>query len=335
MKKWFLLSMFLFLVFNLHVFGKTLSAINIVDLEFQIGARSEKVFTYNFAAGDTLVINAYARRGGDISEISVMKWPNSVVFNSYASPVVEKKIFLRKKTTIVFRLKNTSMFSKKTYNLTISRIPSDERSVDFNTEVKWVTVYDSTYVPAVESTLVKQDTVAQKILNINVKLNNKNGYKYTSSFNIPRNTVSWAFWIGVGPEAVSGLSQMVSLLPKSALMKGITDPVSAYALRIINSLYQVEQGSPINYYFVDSYSNAQNFLAGNQFYQFKEGSCVTDYAIMDTHLKGSYYLCLANPDYSTSKYVTAEIVAVVVKNVWDIKNVKRLKVIEHEIPDFY
>ena len=216
MKKVFLVFITLMMFYSLD-YGEFLSQINIIDSEFKIGARSFRKFYYNFANGDTLVLKAEVIKGNNISGLRIFSWPDATLFSSYAAKIITKKLYIPKKTTIGIEVKNTSIFGNKVYKISISRIPQNKNSINFNTQVKWDTTYDTTYVPVVESTLVEQDTIPKKVLNSNLTLNKK----YVLSFTIPKGTISWGYWIGVGHEAVRGLSNMVSLLPKASLTKGI------------------------------------------------------------------------------------------------------------------
>ena len=143
----------------------------------------------------------------------------------------------------------------------------------------------------------------------------------------------------MGQEAANGLAQMVSQIPEAAKMLGIVDPVAAFALGFLPSLFKLNQGLDISYYFLYDYENVKKFLAGENFYHFKHGiRIVTDFAKMETpKIKTTkiktFYIGLSNAhSLITSKIVTVKMVAVRMLPKYEVKEVQKPKVQMRIVP---
>ena len=294
-----------------------------------------------------------------------MKWPSTPVFSSYGVQKVENKtIYVEKMGIFTFSFKNSSFLKSKVYKFSLYRIPTKEEFVDFDVSVKWDTLYDTTYYSVIESTLVKVDTIVEEVANTQLKI--PAGKRTYIKVTLPPNTAYLAYWIGVGQEAANGLAQMVSQIPEAAQMLGIVDPVAAFALGFLPSLFTLNRGLDISYYFLYDYENVKKFLAGENFYHFKHGiRIVTDFAKMETpKIKtktqrsgmqismdysgmriiadtskvewkpiNQFYIGLSN-DHSliTSKIVTVKMVAVRMLPKYEVKEVQKPKVQMRIVP---
>ena len=300
-----------------------LEAVEVANLSFKIPARETQTFYYSFAAGDTIVINVEPIKGEDISGIIIREWPASVKFQDTKTRWVDKKIAVPKTAVYCFELANTFLF-RKTYELSIKRIPSSEELVNFNTGVTWETIYDTTYVAVVESTLIRKDTIPEKIVDIQKKISA--GMSSRVEVSLPEGTSYWVYWIGVGKEAAEGLQGMVDLLPEVAKMLGIVDPVIGFALGYVSKLYTLNSGLDINY-------SLERYSYGN-WVPFKYSSgVITDYAKMDKPINGSFYIKLDN-SYSliTPKIVTVKVVAVKIIPQYEIKTIQRPRINKTAVP---
>ena len=138
----------------------------------------------------------------------------------------------------------------------------------------------------------------------------------------------------MGQEAANGLAQMVSQIPEAAKMLGIVDPVAAFALGFLPSLFKLNRGLDISYYFFDDWENVEKFLAGEKFYSFKYGQrIVTDFAKMETPKIKTFYIGLSNAhSLITSKIVTVKMVAVRMLPKYEVKEVQKPKVQMRIVP---
>ena len=311
--------------------------IDVTDMIFNIGSSSEKSIEYRFAAGDTIIINAGVVKGNDISEIAVVEWPYSTKFQAVGvENVVDKKIYVPKTNIYTFNLKNTAALKSKTYQLNIKRIPSNSDMIMFNTSAEWDTIYDTTYVAAVETVVVKMDMVPKEIVNTQVKIGSQLSGDYQSylQVDIPEGTNYLAYWIGVGQEANEGLQSMTEALPEAAALMGIVNPVAAFALNLVPKLFTLSKGQQVDYYFIADYQNLTNFLAGQTFYMIKKGEeVITDYAKLDTPLQRTIYLGLYNSHGRLSdRLVTVNIVAVKITPKYKYINIKKPVVNQKVMP---
>lgn len=300
-----------------------ITPIEVVDVIFKIDPREEKIFHYKFAPQDTILINANVLQGNDISKIIITEWPASIKFQAYAVRNIDNKKIVACDTSIyVFKLKNTALLSSKTYHLSIQRIPPSKDMINFNTAVKWDTVYDTTYVTVTDTILTKVDTVPETILKRQTKIGA--GSRVSIPIYIPPGTIYWVYWIGVGQEAVEGLKKMAEQIPEAVKVLGIIDPVEAFALNILSELFSLNQGLDINYYFLSEY-NRRLFMVGKSFRYYKGGErIITDYTKMTYPKKGIIYLGLDN-SYSliTSKIVTINAVTAKIKPKYEIHKVQK------------
>jgi hypothetical protein len=301
-------------MFSINNLALALQPVDVTDMLLKLSGREEKSFEYAFASGDTIVLNATAAEGDDISEIIVQEWPTNIRFQASDIEIVEhKKIVVPRSNIYSFKIKNKALFKTQTYAVQIQRIPASEEYVMFNTSAEWDTIFDTTYVAVKESVLVRVDTIAEDI----VKTEQKIGSQLTGNtrtyltVTLPAGTSYWAYWIGVGQEAAAGMQQMSQSLPEGAAMLGIANPVALFAIGILPQLYSLNQGHDIYYCFITDNTNLQQFMAGQSFYGLRGGTVITDYAKMQQPTQGTFYLGLSNAHSDfTSKIVNINIVAV-------------------------
>lgn len=310
--------------------------VDVTDMVLKLPGREEKVFEYKFAAGDTIILNASAAEGNDISEIAVEEWPSTIRFQASDVEIVEnKRIVVPRINIYYFKIKNKAVFKTQTYNLQIRRIPSDEKFVMFNTSAEWDTIYDTTYVAAVESVLIKIDTIVEDIIKTVPKLGSQmtgNTRTYIT-ITLPTGTSYWAYWIGVGQEAAAGLEQVGKSLPESAALLGLTNPVALFAVGLLPQLFSLSQGQDIYYCFIADNTNLQLFMAGQSYYVIKQGKVITDYAKMEQPKQGTFFLGLSNAHSDfTSKIVNVNIVAVKIVPTYSCKDIQKPVVKKRIVP---
>ncbi|NIA23873.1 MAG: hypothetical protein GWP03_06945, partial [Proteobacteria bacterium] len=186
-----------------------------------------------------IVVNAWAIKGDNISNLNVMKWPNTEMFNTFAARAVRNKRIVNNRIAVYrFKLSNTSLFSTKMYKLMIYRIPGLKPFERFNTTVYWDTIYDTTFVTQKESVLVSMDTTIEKVLDSKIELSSMK--KSYIEINLPENTLFWVYWIGAyGADNSS-----------SAIERELNIPLRSFALGKIKKLIGIGKGAAIDYYFI-------------------------------------------------------------------------------------
>ncbi|OGC43333.1 hypothetical protein A2Y85_05045 [candidate division WOR-3 bacterium RBG_13_43_14] len=310
--------------------------IDVNDIVFKIGPESEKSWQYRFAAGDTIILQAKVVKGKCISELSVQEWPSALKYQGLEINEIEKRIYVPTAALYTFAVKNNMAFQERTYQLNIQRIPASPDKIEYNTTAMWDTLYDTTYVAAVETTVIGIDTTFDEIINTQKKIGSQMSGDFRSflQIDIPLGTKYWAYWIGVGQDASEGLQSMAQNLGEGAATLGIVNPVAAFALGLVPKLFTLNQGHDITYYFIADYSNLQLFLNSQMFYLIKQGQrIITDYSKMTDPVSGTIYLGLDNSfSQMTSKTVTISIVAVKFNSKMVFQNIQKPKVSKKIIP---
>ena len=297
-----------------------LGQIRVAEVEFPIKPGEEKSFYYKFAEGDTIIFNAYVIKGNDISEAKVIKYPNTVFYTSYAVKKVENEVIYNPQRAIYqISFKNTSRLNSKVYKFVIYRKPTKPEFNDFDVSVQMITTYDTIYVEDIESTLVKVDTTWEEIVNTTLNVGSQMGGGNTTAYvkvDLPSNTSTWVYWIGVGQEAVEALKELSKSI--SGVL-GMLDPGSAlvaYGLGLITDLgLSLKSKDDINYY----------IYYGNDI--IKQGTrVVADYGKMTYPTKGTVYIMLDN-SYSviTNKLVNVRVVAIRTLPQYERRKVRKVK----------
>ena len=316
-----------------------LGQIRVASVQFSIEPGEEKSFYYKFAEGDTIIFSAEVIKGNDISEVNIIKYPNTVVYTSYAAKKVENEVIYNPSKAIYqISFKNTSLLNSKVYKFVIYRKPTKPEFNDFDVSVQMITTYDTIYVEAIESTLVKADTTWEEVVSTTLNVGSQMGgnTKTYVKVNLPSNTLSWVYWIGVGQEALEALKQLSksisNTLYTASNVVGTANPslaLVAYGLGLITDLsVNVQSKHDINYYIISNYEDLVNFLNDEPFYLIKKGErVITDFGKMTYPTEGTFYIALDN-SYSifTTKLVNIRVVAI--KILPQYEKMKVRKVIE-------
>jgi hypothetical protein len=315
-------------------FGQT--PIDVVENTIKISANSEENFYYGLAEGDQLVFSIEEINGKELKEFEITAMPSSSIFLDYKTKKIEQKTILIQETGIYkFRLMNSNLLSGRICKFRIQRIPASDATKKFNPIVYKRTVYDTSYYNVKEEHIVKSDTVATEILNQTAKVHsstNPNGNKTTTSFLLPENTISWAYYIGVdqsGEQAYKKATQQL-ISNSSPILKSLvgTSPLTALALGFSSYLTQIQSGEDIDYYLIPSeYLN--NFSTGQQFRLYKQGKVINDFSKMQP-IKGNLSFCFSNDNAITGVTVSVKVTAVQVKNTFEIKDVQKMNIKSHQ-----
>ena len=206
--------------------------ISVADLTLRIGTKSEEILHYAFAAGDRVLRSLEVDDGRKLKELEVLEYPESVRFKDFEATNFEnKEILLSQKAVLSFRFTNADGLKGRTCRVKIQRIPARAEAQPFNTAVRWVEVFDTTYVMVtkeidhgadvrqVEKTrkvLVSTDTVVTQVLNRTERVHSRTKLLANNQsevcFELPLNVyepnaadpyrtaevVSWAYTITVG-----------------------------------------------------------------------------------------------------------------------------------------
>jgi hypothetical protein len=306
--------------------------IDVAENTLKVGAFGEEVFYYGFAGGDQVIFNFEEANGKELKELEIIELPSSSKFMDYKTKKIESKNLNIFNTGIYkFRFANSAL-SGRICKFKIQRIPSSPATKNFNTNVFWRTVFDTTYTTEQERYLVRSDTTISNLTERVEKVHsngNINGNKSSFNFTIPENTIAWSYYIGVDQsgqqafdnatkELASKASPLVSAIPGYG-------PLAAVALGGTSYIAQLQRGEDIDYYIMDN-NNARLFENNQQCTYIRKGKVINDFSRITSPLAGSYFICLYNDNAITGVSVTVKITAIQVKQVWDTRPVQKIHV---------
>lgn len=302
--------------------GYSQEAVELIESTLKLGISEEKEYYFGFAEGDQIVLNFEVVKGKSIGEVEVLEYPSFTKFSDYeTSAITNKKLPVSKDGIYKFRFKNKGL-SGKICKIHIQRIPLNEHTKDFNSEVYWRTFYDTTYYSKNETYLIRRDTSVVNVMDQTAKVHsqgNVNGNKTTLNFNLPRNTKAWSYYIGVDQEGQQAYQDAVNNLSEfaSPIVKRLTgnNPVACLALGLPSYLAQAQRGEDIDYYIVIN-ENANLFYSGQQFYYLKKGKVINAFSRMDHLSNDNFHVCLYNDNAVTGVLVSVKVIAIVVNEQW-------------------
>ncbi len=248
----------------------------VTEQTLKIGARDEQVLYYAFAEGDQIVLNYSVDDDKTIHEFWVTEYPENLKFKDIDSKkTVNKRFYVVKKGVFCFKLVNNNLLAGRTIRFTVERVPATEATRRFDTTVEWKTRQDTTYdynmadwdvkeIPITKKTLIKQDTQVVNLFDKSARMDGKyvmgGKTQTTVSFTLPKNsyfpdsknpyksteTVSWAYWIGVGQESGKAYNEqnkkLGGIVSTAAKMAG---PYGVLAGLAIDGISMVAGSSPL------------------------------------------------------------------------------------------
>jgi hypothetical protein len=223
----------LFIIFaTLNIYSQEL--VDVCEKTIKVTALSEEVFYYGFAEGDKIVFSLEEINGKDIKEVEIMEYPGSSKFSDFKTTKIDnKQIQVIKKNVYKFRIYNSSL-GGRICKIKVQRIPSSEKTKNFNTTINWiekqettyntytkdVTVgYETKYETKVKKELVKVDTLFTQLFDKNLRVHSEMAIGKTqhtyATVELPINSyfpnqlnpykttevVSWSYWLGVGQKS--------------------------------------------------------------------------------------------------------------------------------------
>ena len=322
---------------DITVFG--LSPVNVAENTIKVNGKSEEVFYYGFAAGDELVFSFKEVHGWSLKELEISELPSSIKFMDYKARKIENKTIHVVRTGIYkFRFSNPES-APRICRIKIDRIPAGTGTPDFNSSVYWHTVQDTTYIPTQEKYLMKKDTIAQTLVERNTIVSSSNlisGRSKTDliDFSLPKGTVSWSYYIGVGTEGrkefvkakrgfLNSAASVASHIPGYGTM-------AALALYGINAFSLIQGEDNVKFWLMESEIDASLFKFGKKFNSFKQGDVLNDAARLKKPITGKIYLGLLNDNLIESINVTISVTAIVVTEQNTVRNNKIMRITNRE-----
>lgn len=336
MQKYFFLILMLQLCCLSPVIGQKKILLTESTLEIAPGEMQEACF--GLAAGDEVVFSARVTKGTKLENIIVTEYPQSVRYSDYMTRRLHsKKIKIATTGVYAFAfVADTFETTKVAYK--VVRIPASDSVQNFNTNVYWRTVLDTTWAEKKEYGLRKSDTTIVNLVDQSAKVHsrtNLNGSRSTIKFTLPPNTAAWSYYIGVDQEGQEEFEDATHMVAKygGKVLTAIPGygPLAALALGGVSYLTQLQAGEDIDYYIV---ANGQEslFIDGEPFTYIRNGLVTSDYARMVQPLSGTFHFCLSNDNAVTSVQALVKVTAVVVKNTYGYNVSMQKKLVPRQEP---
>jgi len=315
--------------------------IEVYQSTLKISSVSEEVMYYGFNEGDQVILNFEEINGKELKEIEVQEYPGISKFMDFKTTTVTNKTFQIARTGIyTFRFSNGAL-SGRICSIKIERIPKDESSINFNTNVYWKTVNDTTYRTIQEEYIASIDTTYSDFYSSTPQISSQNALNGNPSsqivtIDLPNNTVAWSFYIGTGYEGKAeyerARSDFFRSAGKAAIMVPGYGPMIVLALTGVSYMNQVQGADNVKYWFLSSYEDALRFNAGETFYQYKKGDVINEASRMKSPLEGRIYLALSNDNTVDPIQVTVKASAVIVTKTYATRPKELMTVASHEEP---
>lgn len=291
--------------------------------EIELPARSSRELVFAFAEGDSLFLEASVVKGNDISRLEIMRWDGPVIYSSSAKPKITAALRIPRTTGIIIEFTNTALFRGKLIGVTITRKPTRAEYIDFDTQFRTDTLYDTTWTTEYRQRVVKVNTISEDVVNTTLKLGARlvgPNTRTTYSFKLPEGTSQWAYWVGLE----EAYSYMKDTMGDALKVYGAIDPVGALALNLVSNLVVGGTKNDIHYYIADS-DNASLFMDEEAFRVYYKGkNIIADYKLIkDLIPTFRLYFCLDNSHSTlTEKTVILRVVAVKLEPQYETYEVK-------------
>lgn len=335
-----ILLLFLLIHSTITVFAQ-MPLLDVADLTIKIAPKSEEVLYYGFAKGDKIIFSVWEEDNKELTQVSIEEFPNQVRFSDYkTTSVKEKTITVNRKSVYVFKFVNNQVLKGRVCHIKIQRVPATDTTLDFNTQVQWITTYDTTYQIGNRNVLMGYDTLMTKEESWEFKKSAQEevvvfdkSQKVAAKANIsgannriclriefPPNINSkansnemqgWAYWIGVGEEA--GIAWAENVQTVAGFAQGVIamySPLGGLVAGLVSGLAVPKTGDDIYYCIADA-TQADLFLTKKNFVPLDWGKGKGGYGKFNHKQPMPYYICLENDNYLHSVEVTVKVAAMV------------------------
>ena len=327
-----------------------LSPIDITDQTIKIAGLSEENMYFGFAEGDKIIFSFQEINNKELKKVEILEYPFTSKFTEFKTTRIENKtLSVQKKGIYKFRFYNGAV-GGRICKIKIQRIPSNETTKNFISNVRWINKqdttwnvytkdiivgYDTTYVQKKKKDLVKteqkEELILDKIQRVHSETN-ENGNKSSIFFTLPKNitspyktqkVISWAYWIGVDEEGAAAWKSNVQTI--GTLAKGVASiyltPLGALAVGAVSELMVPKLGEDVYYCIVDQV-NRDLFYGGQEYRLYDKGKGVAGYQKFTgtNMLQGTWHLCMKNDNYMQGVNAEIKVVAIIETNIYEDKD---------------
>lgn len=316
--------------------AQTKDTVTVAEITQKVKSGKTDSLYFGFEANDE-VIFSLATNGNKIKQVEVVEIRGGVIFKDYKiENDISKAFKINKRCVLGFYIENSSMRGK-VYQLTIKRI-CISKSKNFNTNVVWRPVFDSTFTTSHEEYVEKTDTIFETVMDRTSRVHSLTSINFEPNrqvvdFYLPDNCIGWTYWIGVGSEGKAAYTEAKKNVMKS--LAGAANlipeygPLISLALNGAIALNSTQPGDNIQYWFTDNKAEADKFLKKEDFKSFKQGNIVKDYGKINTPSKGYIYINLLNDNIREGIDVDIKILAIRISEKYGLKAVKKINKINY------
>lgn len=325
-----------FLILMYHIGLTQSERVLVTETTVKILPLSTQSLYFGFNKGDKVVVNLELIKGESLKEFEVFEYPGSSVFKELKASIIENKLInINSKGIYKFNFKNRD-FGTRVCKVKIERIPS-EMSEEFNTNVYWKTISDTTTSYKDEKYLISRDTNIINVAGPTIKVNSQahaNGNVSTYNFSLPKNTISWSYYIGVDQSGIEAYDKASQSLSKN--IGSVVSQIPGYgplaALMLDGNAYisKLQTGEDVEYVLLEG-NNITALINGDEYYYLKRGQVINDFAKIPPS-SANLYFYLKNNNLITGISVTIKVVAITVVEKWGDKKTPKHKIKTREEP---
>lgn len=288
---------------------------------------------YGFAAGDEIVIDFATDNKKGTQIIEVMEYgSNSIVYSNNQFQTLDGvKIKVTKSNVYKFEFATNHMFDRQC-KVSLKRIPAADSTKNFNCNVAWKTIYDTTFTVVEEKRKVssKYEPVTLQTpieFYINSGSNADNGKtRVALPIMLPENTVSWYYSFGATRNSndvqstkstMKLLGQLTKLIDKTGILSFGIDALTSPPGADYCDIYLLDENNRA------PFLNKQD---GN-WKSFNEGSRQNLMSgivqVRNCCTSKNFHLGIKNPSFRYGIAVMIEVVAIVEKAEYETVQVKK------------
>jgi hypothetical protein len=285
----------------------------LLDSAFQIGILSQKTFSHYFREGGTIRFNLEVKEK-PIHSVEVYEDPRVFVHSDYEIDKIENvDIEIVPYTRLKFRFRNSSYLKKRYCRVKLERVY--ERPLIPDTIIVVDTLYDT-----IRSKVIIFDTVATMVVDarqeISPQYDPTRMPRVAIPIDLPHNTLYWAYWVGVGEEALADYIALQDVMPEDWIREGISSPLIAFGFSKVDDIPGTSLGEKTEYYFADT-TETTRFILGMSTRELpivSKKKVFTDHGkvtLDKTPSNGQVYACITNPNTVTEIVVFLKVAAFV------------------------
>lgn len=304
---------------------------------------------YGFPAGDVLLLDLEPQTGKASYVLEVVDYASgSPLFSSrQVKKIKNLRLPVSHRGVYQFSLRAETTAGPASCRFTIRRLPAHDSLRHVNSHVSWRSRSDTTWTTLREKVAVKTNLVPHTLLDKQFRVEAQAhliaGNKATVHFQLPKNTLHWVYWVGVGQEPVLQLNELTkqaSKLAASALAG--SNPLVAFGMGLLPFLPQLTSGGNIDYHFFNQGQSVAFMQAGNgKPYAFASGQrIVSDYLLVPLANTpktpdGYLYMGFQNNNALAGLDVTLKVVAFTGSQIFETRTVRKpLKITITRVPVF-